>query len=347
MITITNNNIYYTQYSLLDINSIENAKKINPKDIIRYLSDDVQFGESLKFKRLFDIVSHNVTLFNQIFYKSLGGYSLNPYLQEIENNKTDDCSFDYIELCWQFENYDGELEIYPHLHGISNKEDITYALDFVSLNNIKDYTIKLNNNFYYSDYAKILKGENEKEYVKKYLGDKSFTLFEIFECIFNEISFHGGPQDKKEMLEELQDEVEELKYDFSEDSIKSYITFEDIMNDFDKNDIYLVKYKENRCRVDKDKLTINKNLSKLKNCLIEKMKIYDEIKNTDENLDTFYKKITDIEYNIQLLYGEDEDISQHKFWETPKCTCPKIDNIEIFPSNNPIFSPDCPIHRKI
>ena len=47
-----------------------------------------------------------------------------------------------------------------------------------------------------------------------------------------------------------------------------------------------------------------------------------------------------------MLYGEEEDICFHRFWETPKCTCPKIDNIEIYPNENQIFNKDCIIHKK-
>jgi len=70
------------------------------------------------------------------------------------------------------------------------------------------------------------------------------------------------------------------------------------------------------------------------------------IQNSDGDLKQYYKKLTDIEYNMQLLYGEKEDITLHRFWETPKCTCPKIDNLEIYPSNKPIFNDKCPIHGK-
>ena len=50
---------------------------------------------------------------------------------------------------------------------------------------------------------------------------------------------------------------------------------------------------------------------------------------------------------MQLLYGEKEDKSYHKFWETPKCICPKIDNNEIYPNKEPIFNLKCPIHGEI
>jgi type I site-specific restriction-modification system R (restriction) subunit len=181
------------------------------------------------------------------------------------------------------------------------------------------------------------------------LGEKAFTLFELFNAIFYEISYHGGPQDKKERFSEIEESMEEVKdnLDDLKESSDKFTTFEEMIEKFDAKDKYLVKYNELRDRVEKKRVSNKKNLPKLKNCLLEKLKIYDQIEKSDiDNLIIYYKKLTDIEFNMQLLYGEEEDISYHRFWETPKCTCPKIDNLEIFPFNNPIFDSNCPIHKK-
>ncbi len=144
------------------------------------------------------------------------------------------------------------------------------------------------------------------------------------------VKFHFlvEPQDKTEKFKELEESIIEVEKDLDESS--NLINFEEMIDNIDNDNIYLVKYKELRDTVEEDRLTNNKNLDKLKNCLLEKLKIYDIIENSDIDLHQYYKKITDIEYNMQILYGEKEDISEHRFWETPKCTCPKIDNLEIY-----------------
>ena len=343
MITITNNNIYRSDFSISELPSLDNTDIIDAQDVIKYLSDDVELGESLTFKRLFDIVADNVEKFNEIFHSSLGGYPLGPYLQEIENNPTELFNSEYLELYWGCDQYEDELSIYPSLHGISTKEDISYAMDFVSLNNIKFYNIKLNKKVELFTY-----NVETKESSTQLLGNKNFTLFDLYHGIFNEISFHGGPQDKKERLSELEESIneaeEEMKMKEAEDD--GLMSFEEMLKKHDSQDKYLVKYKELRYRVDKDRISNKKNLNKLKKCLLEKLKIYDIIENSDDNLAQYYKKLTDVEYNMQLLYGEEEDIIYHSFWSTPKCTCPKIDNLEIYPSNKPIFHKNCPIHKK-
>lgn len=339
MITITNNNIYYSEESISMLSTIDNADIIDPNNILLFLSDTVELGEDLIFKRLFDIISYNVTSFNDIFYSSLDGYLIDPYLQEIENNSTNKNNIEYLEIYWSNNKFDKILNSIPTIHGVSVNE--FYALDFVSLNNIKNLKIILNNNFVVYDYNKILEGKPESKSKIK-LGDKSFSLFDLYDAIFREITYHGGPLDKIELFEELENNIDD-DVDFDEYQEFNKQTLDEIISKYERDDIYLVKYKNIKYRIEKDRMTIN-NIDKLKDCLKEKLIIYDLIINSNKNLKKYYKKLTNIDFNMQTLYGEEEDISYHKFWETPKCTCPKINNIEIYPSKNYIFNDNCPIH---
>lgn len=351
MITITNKNIYYSEFSLSTLSDPDKVDKVHIKDIVRFLSDEVQLGETVTFGRIFEIVSENVNEFNEIFYSSLGGHPLEPFLQEIQNNPTETIESDFVEVHWFCDKYENDLSMFPSLHGVSSKNSDVYALDFVSLNNLKDNIIKLNRSVEIFDYNNLTKNEimgdniDEEKLKKVNLGNKSFTLFDLFNAIFYEISFHGGPQDKKERWSDLEETMEGVSADLDTEKDKG-ITFEEMIERLDSSDKYLVKYKELRDRVDEKRIQDGRKLSKLKNCLLEKLKIYDVIENSDENLDQYYKKLTDLEYNMQILYGEQEDIDFHRFWDTPKCTCPKIDNVERYPTGYYLFDKNCPIHGK-
>ena len=144
MITITNKNIYRSEFSISDLSSLDKSEIVNMDCIANFLSDYVELGESVTFKRLFEIVSFNVDKFNTIFYSALGGYPLEPFLQEIENNPTEKFESDYLEVYWHCDKYKNELNIDASIHGISILTSDNYAMDFASLNNIKDYIIKLN-----------------------------------------------------------------------------------------------------------------------------------------------------------------------------------------------------------
>ena len=78
----------------------------------------------------------------------------------------------------------------------------------------------------------------------------------------------------------------------------------------------------------------------------EKLDIYENILKEDdkEKLKEYAKKITEIEFELQRLWKFKQDRNYHRFWETPKCTCPKLDNEENYPIGYYTVSEDCPLH---
>ena len=61
------------------------------------------------------------------------------------------------------------------------------------------------------------------------------------------------------------------------------------------------------------------------------------------------KFLEDIEETLGEIWFGKADLSYYKFWKVPKCTCPKIDNEEIYPSWASwayYYSIDCPLHGK-
>lgn len=66
--------------------------------------------------------------------------------------------------------------------------------------------------------------------------------------------------------------------------------------------------------------------------------------NTKDHLRSLAKEITDIDFELQENWNFKKDITFHRFWELPFCTCPKIDNAERVGTSYTIISSDCPIH---
>lgn len=54
--------------------------------------------------------------------------------------------------------------------------------------------------------------------------------------------------------------------------------------------------------------------------------------------------IEEIEFELQRLWKFREDYKFHRFWETPKCKCPKIDNEEAYPFGYYIRNLTCILH---
>lgn len=351
MITITQDNIYKSDFSIVDMRKHEELETISESEIVRYLSDEIELGESVTFERIFEIISENVKYFQEIFYSCLGGYSLELFIDEIEELPTEKSDLLYLEVYWICDKYDGDLSIVSNLHGIGiqNEDDgsfykkgdiLPYAIEFTPLNNLKYLKVKLN----YELKVVEFNSENKKS-IHIDMGNKSFTVFDFFYSILYEISWNGDPTERIERFKEIEESIKISEEELKEAKTK-VINSEDLFEEIDRNDIYLVKYKKLRDRLDEELCEGISKLEPLKNCLLEKLKFYDEIENSSEgdDLTKYAKKLSDVEFNLQLLYGVDEDSKYHRFWETPKCTCPKIDNVVKFPNGGYIKYKDCPIH---
>ncbi len=58
------------------------------------------------------------------------------------------------------------------------------------------------------------------------------------------------------------------------------------------------------------------------------------------------KQLTQLEFHLQYLWGFDLNLSYHRFWELPQCSCPKMDNRDSFP-NYSFISGGCPLHQHL
>lgn len=58
----------------------------------------------------------------------------------------------------------------------------------------------------------------------------------------------------------------------------------------------------------------------------------------------YANQIENIEFSLQELWGFPKDRNYHRFWDVPKCTCPKMDNLERIGTEYKIYNSNCPIH---
>jgi hypothetical protein len=79
---------------------------------------------------------------------------------------------------------------------------------------------------------------------------------------------------------------------------------------------------------------------------IDKLKIYEKMESCTEidKLKQFAYDVRDIEYDLQELWGFEQNENYHRFWEVPKCTCPVLDNIDRIGTSYQVVSGTCIIH---
>ena len=90
------------------------------------------------------------------------------------------------------------------------------------------------------------------------------------------------------------------------------------------------------------------NLENIKKIHYEKSVIHDIMENTDDvgELRLYSYLLTELEFELQELWGFPRDSKYHRFWNIPKCTCPKMDNEDFYPSKHCYMDLECPIHGK-
>jgi len=68
-------------------------------------------------------------------------------------------------------------------------------------------------------------------------------------------------------------------------------------------------------------------------------------KASTEELPKYDKRLDEIEYQLQDLWGFGRNPSFIKFWERPLCKCPQLDNKDNYPHGYYIYRGDCPVHN--
>jgi len=103
---------------------------------------------------------------------------------------------------------------------------------------------------------------------------------------------------------------------------------------------YLNYFLLNKQGIDAGKLAQLKQLHRAKRIIMLAMESTED----PEHLRDLADSITDVEFELQETWGFPQDIRFHMFWQLPKCTCPKMDNFDRYPSGQYVVNKTCPIH---
>lgn len=87
------------------------------------------------------------------------------------------------------------------------------------------------------------------------------------------------------------------------------------------------------------------NLEAIKEVHWFKQMLYDMIREetNPKILKELAQDITECEFELQRLWKFKEDVNFHRFWETPKCECPTLDNRDMYPYQQ-VINLSCPLH---
>jgi len=159
MITITKEKIYRSPFSLKKTQPDSDAvEEIQSADVIYSLGDEVELGEDVTFKNLFDIIIVHKEVFSTIFKKEMRGLLVDDFIVDYEKDlgvEFEDVGFK-LRLSWQSEifQYDNiveymdytSFEAFGRLHE-EDEGDYPIRLDYVALCEIRDKNIYLDHTF--------------------------------------------------------------------------------------------------------------------------------------------------------------------------------------------------------
>lgn len=214
------------------------SKETKIDSLGEYLGIKVETGDNFTFGDLWLLIRPDILMYNKIYRDELGKHKLEKYDEEfdqepdpeyvarINSDETEGNYMKYLEIstCYDytehFKNTDKSsdrkhLYRYIDFSGIGPQncgnfvcEDGHWALDFIGINLLKKYPLKINNRVYIQDMK-------EPEYKMVNLLSENttseITVYDMLRGIFYDISYFGTPENKSAIFAELSKEISDAK----------------------------------------------------------------------------------------------------------------------------------------
>ena len=90
------------------------------------------------------------------------------------------------------------------------------------------------------------------------------------------------------------------------------------------------------------------NLETIKKLHKEKDRVFKKMEATDDSelLRKLAEQVEKIEFKLQEAWKFKKDKNLHRWFEVPKCLCPKMDNRDMLGTEYRVINESCPIHGK-
>ena len=88
------------------------------------------------------------------------------------------------------------------------------------------------------------------------------------------------------------------------------------------------------------------NLIIIKDLHGQLLEVYDKMSRarSEKSLRKYDKMCTELEFKLQDAWGFGRDANYHRFWNRPKCGCPKLDNEDAYPTGYYVINHSCKLH---
>lgn len=88
------------------------------------------------------------------------------------------------------------------------------------------------------------------------------------------------------------------------------------------------------------------NLEEIKKLHKERLELEDKMREESDQhkLIAMDEEYTQLEFKLQDAWKFSRDKNFHRFWNRPKCECPKLDNEDAYPHGRYVVTGGCPLH---
>jgi len=222
MITITQDKIYRSPFSLKSTKpDSEAVKEISFEQVLHSLGEDVELGEDVTFKRIFDLIIFHKEFLNILFSSEMRGLLIDDFISDFERDidvihDTQEYRLRLSWICDVYE-YDGDVDFIDYVsldaYGKINKkvdeENYGISIAFSSLGEIKNNIIFIDNSFEIHD-SNTYEDEDDLGAILK-ASYRPVTLYRAILSILREISFYGKPDERDSQRRELVRQSEEIE----------------------------------------------------------------------------------------------------------------------------------------
>lgn len=204
MIVISKDRIYH-EYFKGGMKVMVDIAQTNAS-LVRYLTEVVHVESDVTVE---DVLRHLIDYQEDISFameSSLGGYMLQPFLDEIIKDVPKEDHLLYAEFCHEANVIDGTLVYAPRFGAIgkdiagNTDNELPYTVELAAIGSYKHLTIVLNRDY---EVTKIDEVDGKQIDTVLFTGQKEFTLYELLHALLFEISYYGTPDMRAGTLQEV------------------------------------------------------------------------------------------------------------------------------------------------
>lgn len=204
-----------TKDTILHVMEIDGHKDVfdifkTENGMVSYLDQLIELDENVTLADILTMLGEtSMDDIDYVFDASLGGNPFEDYINELDDEVPLEDTLFYLEVVHDVRFLDDGMLSEDNLLRAIGKDpegkESPFSVELIPVCAYKNLLIKLNKAYRITRSTKAMNEEGEEVSIDSVEIDakKNFTLYEFIHAILYEISFHGTPKERQEVLEEI------------------------------------------------------------------------------------------------------------------------------------------------